>query len=77
MKSIVIYDNLKKGDKMAYTEAGKRAVAKYMKEKYDRFLVTTAKGQRDIIKTQAESKGMSLNAYINDLIEKDMKENEK
>ena len=74
MTSIYINGKITKGDKMAYTEAGKKAVAKYMKEKYDRFLVTTPKGKRNIIKAHAESKGMSLNAYINDLIEKDMKD---
>lgn len=42
-------------------------------EKLDRIYLTVAKGQKEEIKTRAESLGLSLNAYINDLIEKDMK----
>ena len=57
---------------MALTDAQKRAVAKYNERAYDRIEVKVYKGQKDKIKAHAESKGMSLNAYINDLIEKDM-----
>lgn len=57
---------------MALTDAQKRAVAKYNEKAYDRIEVKVYKGQKDKIKAHAESKGMSLNAYINDLIEKDM-----
>ena len=38
---------------------------------YDRINLTVPKGQKEKIKARAESKGMSVNAYINDLIEKD------
>lgn len=44
----------------------------YNKMRFDSFLVRVGKGQKDKIKAHAESKGMSLNAYINSLIEKDM-----
>lgn len=44
----------------------------YNKAKFDRFLLTTPKGGKDKIKAHAQSKGMSLNAYIVALIEKDM-----
>lgn len=57
---------------MALTDAQKRAVAKYNEKAYDRIEVKVYKGQKDKIKAHAESKGMSLNAYINDLIERDM-----
>ena len=66
-----------RGGKMAYTQAQGRASNKYAAKAYDRIALQVKKGKRDIIKAHAESKGMSLNAYINDLIEKDMKENEK
>lgn len=62
---------------MAYTSAAGKATAKYKAKTYDRCELLLKKGDKDIIKTHAESKGMSLNAYINDLIEKDMKENKK
>lgn len=57
---------------MALTDAQKRAIAKYNEKAYDRIEVKVYKGQKDKIKAHAESKGMSLNAYINELIEKDM-----
>lgn len=63
---------MKEGGGMALTDAQKRAVAKYNEKAYDRIEVKVYKGQKDKIKAHAESKGMSLNAYINDLIEKDM-----
>ena len=59
---------------MAYTKAGSKAVDKYVKENYDRFQLKMKKGQKELAKIYAEKKGMSLNAYINELIEKDMEE---
>lgn len=57
---------------MAYSEAGKRAVAKYSAKAYDDVRLRVKKGQREHIKAYAESKGFSLNAYIVHLIESDM-----
>lgn len=47
---------------------------KYNEKAYDRIALNVKKGQREIIKAHAESKGMSLNGYINKLIEEDMKQ---
>ncbi len=47
---------------------------KYNAKAYDRIALQVKKGQREIIRTYAESKGMSLNGYINILIENDMKQ---
>ncbi len=47
---------------------------KYNANAYDRIALQVKKGQREIIRTYAESKGMSLNGYINMLIENDMKQ---
>ena len=55
------------------TEARKRANEKYNAKAYDQMKVIVKKGQRDIIKAYAESRGMSLNGYINTLIREDMK----
>lgn len=41
---------------------------------YDTILLTVKKGQRDILKQRAADKGLSLNGYLNDLIEKDRDE---
>ena len=59
---------------MSYSEAQKRATAKYMKEKLEDIKVRVPKGKREEYKAQAEAKGYSLNAYIIKLIEDD-KEN--
>lgn len=45
---------------------------KYNAKAYDRIALQVKKGQRDIIRTYAEAKGLSLNAYINKLIAEDM-----
>ncbi len=61
---------------MPVTKAQQRAVGKYEKENYDKVLLRLPKGNREKIKAHAQQKGMSLNAYIVDLIEKDMKTEE-
>ena len=57
---------------MPYSEAQKRATAKYMKSNYDDIKLRVPKGQREIYKTAAELAGKSLNQYIIDLIEADI-----
>lgn len=57
---------------MAYSEAQKRATIKYKAKTYDRVELQIKKGMKDIYKAQAEKRGLSLNAYIVSLIEKDM-----
>lgn len=59
---------------MAYSEAQKKATAKYMKNKLDDIKVRVPKGKREVYKAHAESKGKSLNALIIELLEKDMQE---
>lgn len=50
----------------------------FAKEKYDRIIVIVPKGDRSVIDSYRKNKGYSsLNAYINDLIRKDMSEGEK
>ena len=61
---------------MAVSKAQQKAVGKYEKENYDKVLLRLQKGSRDKIKAHAQQKGMSLNAYIVDLIEKDMRTEE-
>lgn len=59
---------------MAYSKAQNKATQKYNAKAYERLMVRVKMGKADEIKAHAESKCMSLNAYINDLIEKDMAE---
>ena len=58
--------------KTAY-ERNKNAIKKYLAEKTDDIRVRVPKGKKDEYKLHAQSKGMSLNAYIISLIEADIK----
>ena len=57
---------------MAYTKAGMKATDKYVKENYDKIIAKVPKGRKATIKALAESKGESVNGYINALIRADM-----
>ncbi|MBZ4670025.1 MAG: hypothetical protein JG769_329 [Oscillospiraceae bacterium] len=57
---------------MAYSKSVNKAVQKYSKKAYDTFVVRVKKGKKEAIQKHAESKGLSLNSYINELISKDM-----
>lgn len=48
------------------------ASAKYNAKAYEEIKLRVKTGQKDIIKQHAESKGLSLNGYINKLISDDM-----
>lgn len=43
----------------------------FYNEHYERIHLVVPKGMKDIIKTLASEKGMSINAYLQDLIRKD------
>ena len=59
-------------DYVATTKAQQKAVAKYESKVYDKTLIRMPKGNLAIIKSAAEKKGESLNAYIIGAIEKRM-----
>lgn len=54
---------------MATTKASQKAVNKYMKENYDRINLTVPKGKKEQIKEHAESRGESVNGFINRAID--------
>lgn len=54
------------------SEAQKKAVTKYVKEKYDRVVLTMPKGKRDTIKAAADAVGESVNAYISQAVDERM-----
>lgn len=61
---------------MASTEAQKKATIKYMNEKLEEIRFRVPKGEKEKIRSHAESNGMSLTADIKHLINTDMnKEN--
>ena len=59
-----------------YSDAQKEATARYNKKAYDRIDVVVPKGQREVIKAFAASQGKSLNRFICDAIEFQMKQTE-
>lgn len=48
------------------------ASAKYNAKAYEEIKLRVKTGQKDVIRQHAESKGLSLNGYINKLISEDM-----
>ena len=57
---------------MAVSKAQQRAVAKYMAANYDELKVRVPKGKKQEIKAYAESRGESLNGFIQRAIEETM-----
>ncbi len=54
------------------SKAQQKAVHKYVKNNYDRFELTAAKGYKDKIKAHAEKQGESLNGFVNRAISETM-----
>lgn len=50
-------------------------INKYIKEKYDRINLTMKAGKKEKIKSAASKRGMSVNEYINCLIDNDLLQN--
>ena len=50
-------------------------INKYIKEKYDRINLTMKAGKKEKIKSAASNRGMSVNEYINCLIDNDLLQN--
>ena len=57
---------------MATSEAQKKANAKYIAKAYDRIELKVKKGRKDLIKAHAESKGESINGFVNRAINETM-----
>ena len=62
---------------MAVSKAQQKAVNKYVREKYDKLLLTMPKGRKDIIKAHAESQGESVNGFITRAIDNQMEQDKK
>lgn len=58
---------------MPYTKASGQAVNRYSKKAYDDVRLRVKKGQKEIIQKRAEELNKSVNSYIVDLIEEDLK----
>ena len=53
---------------MPASKAQQKAVSKYMKENYDEIKIRMPKGKKAKIKAYAESKGESINGFVNKAI---------
>ena len=60
------------GIAMAYTKAGSRAVAKYVKANYARISITIPKAQKQAVEAHAKAKGESVNGLVNALLRENM-----
>ncbi len=47
------------------------AKRRYNEKAYDRIALTVPKGMKEVYRAKAEEQGLSLNAYINKLLEAD------
>ena len=56
-------------DYMTVSKAQQRAVHKYVKGNYDRMELTVPKGRKAELKALAESRGQSVNAFVNEAID--------
>lgn len=56
---------------MSYSEAQGKATRKYRDKAYDQMNLQIKKGTKETYKQQAAAHGMSLNAYIVHLLDKD------
>lgn len=57
---------------MPISKAQQKAVHKYVKANYDRQELTMPKGKKDAVKAHAESRGESVNGFINRAIDETM-----
>ena len=62
---------------MAVSKAQQKAVAKYVREKYDLYQVKMPKGRKDEIKAHAEMQGQSVNSFIIAAIDEKMEHDRK
>ena len=56
---------------MATSNAQKKATIKYMAENLEEVRFRVTKGKKAVVQQAAQNKGMSVAAYLIDLIEKD------
>ena len=65
-------DTQERGDVMPASKAQQKAVTKYMQKNYDQIQVRTPKGKKEQVQAHAESKGESVNSFINRAIDHEM-----
>ena len=58
---------------MAISKSQQKATNKWIANNYDRVNLTVPKGKKDIIKAHAESRGESVNSFINRAVDETIK----
>ena len=61
--------------KREYSQAQNKATQKYIKNNYDSVLIRMPKGKKEQIKAFAESRGESVNGFINRVVDNEMENN--
>lgn len=65
---------------LAVSKAQQKATMKYMKNNYDRIELKVPKGKKEALQVHAQTKGESLNGFVNraidEAVERDTKEGE-
>lgn len=64
---------MSRGDFLATTKAGQKAVNKYVKNNYDRINFTIEKGKKTVIQAIADEQGKSVNGYIKEAVKAKIK----
>ena len=59
------------------TKAQQKASRKWNENNLDRLYVNVPKGQKEVIRAMAESKGESLNSYVGKAIQRQLEEDQK
>ena len=62
---------------MAVSKARQKSNRKWNENNLDRLYVFVPKGQKEVIRAMAESKGESLNAYVSKAIQRQLEEDQK
>ena len=62
---------------MAISESQRKAVAKYNAKSYDEIKIRVYKGEKEKIKSHAESNGESINGFVNRAIDETMERDKK
>lgn len=60
---------------MAISKAQQKATAKYVKQNYDEIKVRVKSGEKEMIKQHADSRGETVNGFINRAIKEAMERN--
>lgn len=72
ISAIVLFYKQKGGERMAYTEAQKRASIKYINEKTDDIRLRVKAGLKEKYQKEAEKRGMSMTKFIIACVEKEI-----